>query len=106
MIKNVERPLHAHHVAQEIAVCKEVTHRRIFIMDRCVGIKHKHHLGPRHLPSAPHAGHDAPALQRVRLVNTHKRRVVEAAEHRQVVVINIVNDGLEERQEHAFGGLA
>ena len=55
VIKNVERSLHTHYVAQEIAVRKEVTHRRIFIMDRCVGIKHKHHLGPRHLPSAPHA---------------------------------------------------
>ena len=55
VIQNVERSLHAHHVAQEIAVRKEVTHRSIFIMDRCLGIKHKHHLGPCHLPRAPHA---------------------------------------------------
>ncbi len=39
-------------------------------------------------------------------MNAHERCVVEAPEHRQVVVINIVNDGLKERQEHAFSGLA
>ena len=55
VIQNVEWPLHAHYIAQEITVRKEVAHGCVFVMDRCVGIKHKHHLGPRHLPCAPHA---------------------------------------------------
>ena len=87
-------------------MCKEVTHGCILVMDGRVAVEHKYHFGPRHLSRAPHARHDAPALQRIRLVNAHERCVVEAPEHWQVVIVNIVNDGLQKRHKDAFSCLA
>ena len=46
---------------------------------------------PRHLPRAPDRVHHPAGLQWIRLANLDERTIVEAPKHRQVVILDVVN---------------
>ena len=106
VIQDVQWPVHQLHVAHEVAALEHGAQHGGFVVHRHALVHGHDHLGPRHLSRAPHAAHQATPLKRVCLADAHERRVVEAAESRQVVVVHVVHDGLQQRQEDALGGLA
>ena len=106
MIEDVEWASHRLDVAGGVAPTGAGAEHRGRVVHVHVLVHDEDGFGPGHLPRAPDGVHHAPRLQCVLLADPDEGAVVEGAEHRQVVVLDVRHQRAQERQEHPLGRLA
>ena len=106
MVEDVQGAVDEGDVAFGIDVGGDVEHDVVDGMDIDVFIDDDDHFGPGHLAGAPDGGHDFAGVVGVFLLDLDEGAGVEDAEHGKVVVDDVGDEDLQEREEDAFGGFA
>ena len=106
MIEHIHRPHREAHVALGVDVVERHPPRLFFILHVHFLVEHHQHLGERHQTLPPHRVHHLVRLTGILLVNRHEHEVMKYPLGRHVIIHDLGNRHLEERQEDPLRGMS